>query len=90
FLGSGTTLAAAELTGRVCYGIELDAKYVDVVIQRWQALSGKQATLDGDSRTFEEIARERRKVIGAKEFKERSQELKKGRLKRQEPVERAA
>ena len=36
FLGSGTTLAAAELTQRVCYGIELDPKYVDVVVQRWQ------------------------------------------------------
>ena len=36
FLGSGTTLAAAELTERVCYGLELDPKYVDVVVQRWQ------------------------------------------------------
>jgi DNA modification methylase len=62
FLGSGTTLAAAELTERVCCGIELDPKYVDVVIQRWQTLSGKQATLDGDGRTFEEIGEERRKV----------------------------
>jgi DNA modification methylase len=44
----------------VCYGIELDPKYVDVVIQRWQQLSGKQATLDGDGRTFAEIAQERR------------------------------
>jgi DNA modification methylase len=61
FLGSGTTLAAAELTERVCYGIELDPKYVDVVVQRWQQLSGKQATLDGDGRTFVEIADERRK-----------------------------
>jgi DNA modification methylase len=59
FLGSGTTLAAAELTERVCYGIELDPKYVDVVVQRWQSLSGKQATLDGDGRTFEEIKAER-------------------------------
>jgi hypothetical protein len=50
FLGSGTTLAAAELTERVCYGIELDPKYVDVVIQRWQQLTGKQATLDGNGR----------------------------------------
>jgi DNA modification methylase len=50
--------AAAELTERVCYGIELDPKYVDVVIQRWQQLTGKQATLDG--RTFAEIAQERR------------------------------
>src|SRR5258708_36827000 len=53
FLGSGTTLAAAELTERVCYGIELDPKYVDVVIQRWQQLSGKQATLEADGCTFE-------------------------------------
>src|SRR5580700_4780496 len=60
FLGSGTTLAAAELTERVCYGIELDAKYIDVVVQRWQSLSGKLATLDGDGRTFEEITQERR------------------------------
>ena len=42
FLGSGTTLAAAELTERVCYGIELDPKYVDVVVQRWQQLTGKR------------------------------------------------
>jgi DNA modification methylase len=62
FLGSGTTLAAAEMTDRVCYGMELDPKYVDVVVQRWQTLSGKQAILDGDGRTFEEIAEERRKA----------------------------
>jgi DNA modification methylase len=59
FLGSGTTLAAAELNERVCYGMELDPKYADVVVQRWQSLSGKQAKLDGDGRTFEEIAGER-------------------------------
>jgi DNA modification methylase len=59
FLGSGTTLAAAELTQRVCYGVELDPKYVDVVVQRWQTLSGKQAVLDGDGRTFDEIRSER-------------------------------
>ena len=61
FLGSGTTLAAAELTERTCLGIELDPKYVDVVVQRWQTLSGKQATLEGDGRTFAEIAAERSK-----------------------------
>ena len=59
FLGSGTTLAAAELTERFCYGIELDPKYIDVVILRWQQLTGKQATLDGDGRTFDVIAQER-------------------------------
>lgn len=59
FLGSGTTLAAAELTERVCYGIELDPKYVDVVVERWQMLSGNTATLDGDGRTFADIRLER-------------------------------
>jgi DNA modification methylase len=61
FLGSGTTLAAAELTERVCIGLELDPKYVDVIVLRWQTLSGKKATLDGDGRSFEEIAEERRR-----------------------------
>jgi DNA modification methylase len=56
FLGSGTTLAAAEITKRVCCGMELDPKYVDVVISRWQALSGEQARLEGDGRSFGEIA----------------------------------
>ena len=59
FLGSGTTLAAAETTARVCYGIELDPKFTDLVIQRWQGMTGKKATLDGDGRTFYEIAEER-------------------------------
>jgi DNA modification methylase len=61
FLGSGTTLAAAELTERVCCGIEMDPKYVDVIVQRWQTLSGKAAKLEADGRSFEEIAAERRK-----------------------------
>ena len=60
FLGSGTTLAAAELTERVCCGIELDPKYVDVIVQRWEQLSGKKATLEADGRKFEQIANERR------------------------------
>ena len=59
FLGSGSTLAAAEITERVCYGIELDPKYVDVGVKRWQGLTGGKATLDSDGRTFEEVAEER-------------------------------
>jgi DNA modification methylase len=59
FLGSGTTLAAAELTERNCYGLELDPKYADVVVGRWQGLTGKKAQLDADGRAFEEIGRER-------------------------------
>jgi DNA modification methylase len=59
FLGSGTTLAAAEVTARVCCGLELDPKYADVVVQRWQQLSGRQATLEGDGRGFDVIAGDR-------------------------------
>ena len=59
FLGSGTTLIAAELTGRLCYGLEIDARYVDVIVRRWQQLSGKSATLDGDGRSFDQIQTER-------------------------------
>jgi DNA modification methylase len=62
FLGSGTTLAAAEVTGRVCYGLELDSKYVDVVIQRWQGLSGELATLEGDGRAFDAIQKDRLRI----------------------------
>ena len=59
FLGSGTTMMAAELTERICYGIELDPKYVDVVVVRWQQFTGERATLQGDGRTFDEIKAER-------------------------------
>jgi DNA methylase/ParB-like nuclease domain len=62
FLGSGTTLAAAEVTGRVCHGLELDPKYVDVVVERWQTLSGKKAILEVDGRAFEDLASDRMRL----------------------------
>ena len=43
FLGSGTTLIAAEQTGRVCYGMEIEPKYVDVIVKRWEQFTGKKA-----------------------------------------------
>ncbi len=55
FLGSGTTLIAAQETGRVCYGIEINPLYIDLTIRRWQDFSGKTAILSGDGRTFAEI-----------------------------------
>ena len=63
FMGSGTTLIAAETTGRVCLGIELNPAYVDVGVERWQNLTGKEATLDGDGRTFAEVMDERKNGI---------------------------
>ena len=59
FMGSGTTLIAAESTGRVCYGIELNPAYVDVAVERWQQFTGQQAVLDGDGTSFAELNAER-------------------------------
>jgi DNA modification methylase len=59
FLGSGTTLIAAEMTGRVCYGIELDPKFADVIVQRWQGFTNQQATLEADGHTFDDVKAER-------------------------------
>jgi DNA modification methylase len=56
FLGSGTTAMAAEKIGRRCNGIEYEPTYVDVAIRRWQAYAKKDAVLDGDGQTFDEIA----------------------------------
>ena len=58
FLGSGTTLMAAERTGRVCYGMELDPLYVDAVIRRWQVYTGGQARHAVSGCTFDEMASE--------------------------------
>ena len=59
FLGSGTTLIAAELTERRCFGLEIDPAYVDVSVIRWQTLTGKCATLEGSGATFEQVKRGR-------------------------------
>jgi len=56
FMGSGTTLIAAETTGRVCLGIELNPAYVDVAVQRWQQFTGQDAVLDGTDQTFTDLA----------------------------------
>ena len=45
YLGSGSTLIAAEKTNRKCYGMELDPKYCDVIIQRWEEFTGNKAEL---------------------------------------------
>jgi DNA modification methylase len=60
FLGSGTTLVGAEITERTCYAVEIDPRYIDVAVERWQNLTGKQATLDGNCATFEHVKDGRR------------------------------
>ena len=59
FSGSGSQLIAGEKTGRRVYGLELSEAFCDVVVKRWQAFTGKAATLDGDGRRFDEIAADR-------------------------------
>jgi DNA modification methylase len=59
FLGSGTTLIAAESIGRICYAIELSPPYVDVAIRRWQAFTGHEAALLTTGQTFEAVIEER-------------------------------
>ena len=49
FSGSGTTIIAAEKTGRSCFAIEIDPAYVDVAVQRWQGFTGQEAKLEGDA-----------------------------------------
>lgn len=55
FVGSGTTIVAAEKTGRIAYGIELDPNYVDVAIRRWQKLTGEVAVQQESGLTFNDL-----------------------------------
>jgi DNA modification methylase len=56
FMGSGTTILAAERIGRHAYGLELDPLYVDVAIRRWQAFTKRDAILQATGQTFDEVS----------------------------------
>ena len=56
FLGSGSTLIAAEKTGRRCYGMELDPKYADVIVERWQNYTGNNAILEGSDEIYNSLS----------------------------------
>lgn len=58
FLGSGTTLIAADRAGRRCYGLELDPLYVDTIIRRWQTASGEKAKHAASGKCFDELIME--------------------------------
>ena len=56
FLGSGSTLIAAEKAGRICYGVELEPKYVDTAIRRYESLGGKHFAVHmGSGKTYQEL-----------------------------------
>lgn len=61
FMGSGTTIIACAEVGRIARGIELDSKYVDVAVRRWNALAGQEATLGTTQETFSEVEARRAK-----------------------------
>jgi DNA modification methylase len=63
FGGSGSTLIACEKTNRQARLMELDAKYVDVIVRRWQDFTGKQATLESTGQTFAEVANQPMEVV---------------------------
>ncbi|MFL1464352.1 site-specific DNA-methyltransferase [Roseococcus sp. DSY-14] len=56
FCGSGTAIIAAETSGRVCLAMEIDPAYCDVTLQRWEAMTGETATLDGEDRSFADVS----------------------------------
>ena len=59
FLGSGTTIIAADQVGRRAFGLEIEPRYVDVVIKRWQRITKRDAVLESSGRTFDEVSAER-------------------------------
>ena len=79
FGGSGTTLIAAEKNGRVARLMELDPKYCDVIVTRWQAFTGKHAHLESDGRSFTEVMGERspNSLIGSEAGKANAKQAKK-------------
>jgi DNA methylase len=64
FVGSGTTIIAAEILRRCCYAMDIDPIFCTVAIERWQKYTGQQARLDATRQTFDEVRAER-SVIGA-------------------------
>jgi DNA modification methylase len=64
FLGSGSTLMAAEKTGRCCRGVELDPLYVDVIIRRYQNETAESAVLEETGETFGELREKRARACG--------------------------
>jgi hypothetical protein len=65
FLGSGTTLIAAQTTNRICFAGVIDPPYVDVAVKRWQAFTGQKVTLFADGCAFDAVAAQRLDPVDA-------------------------
>jgi DNA modification methylase len=65
FSGSGTTIVAAEHTGRCCRAIEISPAYCDIAVKRWSEFTDRAAVLADDGRTFDELAEARRTGVAA-------------------------
>jgi DNA modification methylase len=63
FSGSGTTIIAAEMTGRSCHAVELSPAYVDVAVLRWQAFTGDEAVLENGGGGFTDVSSSRLKEV---------------------------
>jgi DNA modification methylase len=55
FSGSGTTIIAAEMNGRICHAIELNPAYVDVAVRRWEEFTGQKAVLEATSQSYADV-----------------------------------
>ena len=60
--GSGTSIVAAEATGRICFSLEIDPAYCDLVVRRWRDFTGKIATLESGGQSFHDIGKTRQVV----------------------------
>lgn len=65
FMGSGTTILAAERTKRIAYGMDIEPKYIDVAVRRWEAMTGRKTVLAETGETFAEVAERRTRPGGA-------------------------
>lgn len=65
FLGSGSTLIAAEQTGRICFGLEYEPMYVDTVIRRYREIFGQDAILESTGKFYSELLKERKEMPDA-------------------------
>ena len=65
FCGAGSTIIAAQMNGRICYGMEIAPGYVDVIVQRWQRYCGKIAVLEASGEAFDVVAAVRLESVAA-------------------------